>query len=112
MCTLFWGWGKEDDALKTALQKHKIKIIQPKNIGTNNSNTFLHIHDVDRRPRDIKECFNQRKHNVCGGSFGLNETKYSLENVHELLIDGAKMTLLNVITICNTTETPWCDPNC
>jgi hypothetical protein len=39
---------------------------------------------------------------------GLNEAKFKLENVLELVVDGAKFSMINVELICDPTLTPWC----
>jgi hypothetical protein len=115
MCNSFWGWGKEDMALRRSLERKRIKIIEPgKSIGSNNTNTFWHIHNEKKRIRDKKDCIHakNRYDTSCLGNLKLRDMKFKLESVQELSINGAHATLVNVKLGCNETVTPWCNSNC
>jgi N-terminal domain of galactosyltransferase len=111
----FWGWGKEDDEFQHRIVKFNISIHRPpKDIGTGPRNTFNHIHNSKRRPRDRNRCPNQIElgENRQNENSSLKNTEYKLVGTQELTIDGAKVTLLNVEAFCNKNNTPWCDPEC
>jgi xylosylprotein 4-beta-galactosyltransferase len=115
MCISFWGWGKEDRALRYTLEKLRIKIIEPGiSIGTDRRNTFRHIHDEIGRTRDTKDCNHDRNpyDYTCRGYLKLPDVKYELESVVEMTINGAQVTMLNVKLACNETATPWCNSKC
>lgn len=40
---------------------------------------------------------------------GLDNVKYKILKVHELVIDGVDVTILNIMLDCDLNKTPWCD---
>ena len=83
------------------------KIHRPKNISTG-YNTFKHKHDKIKRPRDFKRYGDQKKGNQYHDNTGLSTVTYNDITRHESVIDGAPVTVLNVILNCDYEETPWC----
>ena len=53
MSNRFWGWGREDDEFFLRMRDQKLAIQRPQGVTTG-YNTFKHVHDKDRRPRDYK----------------------------------------------------------
>lgn len=113
MCNNFFGWGREDYVFMLTLFRKKAKVseLTPKDIGTNCSNTFEHIH-TNKRTRDKKECLKVLKVFNCIGGIGPNHLKYELESVEDRKVGTASVTFLNVKLFCNQTETPWCSYDC
>ena len=60
MTNMFWGWGREDDEFYTRMIEAGMKIHHPEGISTGYQ-TFRHIHDRHKRPRDQKSYHNQRE---------------------------------------------------
>lgn len=60
LSNLFWGWGREDDELYVRMKEAGMTVKYPKGITTG-YNTFRHIHDRDKRPRDQKRLHNQKE---------------------------------------------------
>lgn len=40
---------------------------------------------------------------------GLDNVKYKILKVHEMLIDQVPVTILNILLDCDVNKTPWCD---
>ena len=59
LSNLFWGWGREDDELYVRMKEAKMTIHYPEGISTG-TNSFRHIHDKIKRPRDQKKFNNQK----------------------------------------------------
>ena len=53
MSNKFWGWGREDDEFFLRMRDQKLSIQRPQGVTTG-YNTFKHVHDKERRPRDYK----------------------------------------------------------
>ena len=106
----YWGWGLEDDEFYTRLKDANIDIKHPQNIRTNMSNTFMHNHDRIHRRRDTVKCFNQKEETRRRDrKTGLSTLKYNISSRKELIIDGVRVTVLNVNLECDKNLTPWCD---
>ena len=115
MWNAYWGWGKEDEEFRNRIYNLNFQVVRPPlDIGTGKQDTFLHIHNSKRRPRDVIQC----QYQIDMGRTRLDEisslknTKFNLLSVNEMTIDGAQLTMVNVDLGCNVTATPWCDPNC
>ena len=39
---------------------------------------------------------------------GLDTTVYEIDSVRELEVEGAPVTIVNVILTCDLNDTPWC----
>ncbi|XP_021362091.1 beta-1,4-galactosyltransferase 7-like [Mizuhopecten yessoensis] len=61
MSNKFWGWGSEDDELALRILHFGFKIRRPLGLKTGVWNTFRHIHETVRRPRDKIRFFHQNK---------------------------------------------------
>lgn len=71
---------------------------------------FSHIHNRYHRKRDTQKCFNQKEvTRRRDRETGLNTLKYKITRVHDMLIDGTQITVLNIELECDITQTPWCD---
>lgn len=58
----------------------------------------------------MAKCFNQREvTRKRDRQTGLNDVTYTLVGTHQLTINGASLTILNIHLNCNQTLTPWCD---
>lgn len=106
----YWGWGLEDDEFYARMKEAKLKISRPKNITTNQENTFKHVHDRYVRRRDTARLFNQkeatrRRDRVTG----LNSVKYKIDSWHKISIDNGPVVIYNVKLECDYKLTPWCD---
>lgn len=124
MSNRYWGWGREDDEFYVRLKKAGLlittwkekdgetvpeyEIRRPKNVTTG-LKTFKHIHDKRRRPRDNKRYFGQKeKTSRLDRETGLNTVQYELLNRHNLTLNGAPVTLLEIKLKCDYQKTPWC----
>ncbi|EDV20030.1 uncharacterized protein TRIADDRAFT_61457 [Trichoplax adhaerens] len=75
----------------------------------NKNSAFRHIHDNNRRPRDMKEFYNQRQAKYQRDRVtGLSTLRYRLVSQHQLTVDSAKCRVYNVQLECNLAVTPWC----
>lgn len=113
-CSRYWGWGREDDEFYVRLKEAEIPVRRPSPEVVNTGyNTFKHIHDKIRRPRDNKRYFNQKSSgNHRDYITGMNTVKYKLSDQYNLTIQGAPVTVYNVELECDKSDTPWCEvPN-
>ncbi|XP_072042376.1 beta-1,4-galactosyltransferase 7-like [Amphiura filiformis] len=110
LSNLFWGWGREDDELYLRMQELNLKISRPEGITTG-YDTFYHIHDREKRKRDMTRYGNQHKESFKRDRLtGLDTVEYELRSSQKLSVDGATATILHVELDCNKDLTPWCDP--
>lgn len=109
MSNRYWGWGREDDELYVRLKKAGLRVRRPDNTTiTTGQNTFKHIHDKRLKPRDNKRYFDQKqKTSKLDRETGLRTVKYDSKR-HELVINGAPLTMLEVKLNCDYGKTPWC----
>lgn len=124
MSNRYWGWGREDDEFYVRLKKAGLlkttwvdkngetvpeyEVRRPKNVSTL-LNTFRHIHDKKRRPRDNKRYFDQKeKTSKLDKETGLDTVQYELLNRYSLHVNGAPVTILEVKLMCDYEKTPWC----
>ncbi|XP_076338199.1 pantetheinase-like isoform X2 [Tachypleus tridentatus] len=106
----YWGWGLEDDEFYARMKKAEFNISRPRDIKTGQKNTFKHIHDKNKRKRDTARLYNQREATRWRDhQTGLNTVQYRVVSKHNLMIDEASVTVINVELVCNYTVTPWCD---
>jgi len=71
---------------------------------------YRHTHDRTYRKRDMTKCFNQRDvTRRRDRQTGLADVAYNLTGIHEVEIDGAPITVLNIALSCDRGLTPWCD---
>ncbi|CAL1535402.1 unnamed protein product [Lymnaea stagnalis] len=104
----YWGWGREDDEFFVRMKKAKFTITRPGNLTTGYK-SFRHVHDRRKRPRDYNRYFNQsEKTRRLDRETGVTTVKYAVDNVKELIIDGAPVTFINIYLECNVDATPWC----
>jgi len=72
--------------------------------------TYRHTHDRMYRKRDMTKCFNQRDvTRRRDRQTGLADVAYNLTGIHEVEIDGAPITVINIVLSCDRRLTPWCD---
>ncbi|XP_006815466.1 beta-1,4-galactosyltransferase 7-like [Saccoglossus kowalevskii] len=104
----YWGWGREDDEFYVRMREANLQITYPQDIDTGYE-SFRHIHS-SKRDRDKKRYFNQKEESRRRDRItGLDTVRYELVSKHEMHIDGAPITMINVILDCDKTVTPWCD---
>jgi hypothetical protein len=71
---------------------------------------YRHTHDRTYRKRDMTKCFNQRDvTRRRDRQTGLADVAYKLTGIHELKIDGAPITVINIMLSCDKRLTPWCN---
>ncbi|CAL4080865.1 unnamed protein product [Meganyctiphanes norvegica] len=106
----YWGWGLEDDELYARLTEAQLTISRPGNLTTGTKDTFKHIHDRRIRKRDMIKCYNQQEvTRKRDRETGLSTLRYHVQNRKEMTIQGAPVSIINVILECNKAITPWCD---
>ncbi|PIO53607.1 N-acetyllactosaminide 3-alpha-galactosyltransferase, partial [Teladorsagia circumcincta] len=49
MSNKYWGWGLEDDEFYLRIRDGSLNLTRVANLSTNRSNTFRHIHGVERK---------------------------------------------------------------
>lgn len=104
----YWGWGMEDDELYTRLKSKHIQIYRPGQLNTDSTNTFRHIHGLNRK-RDQKRCFNQKAMNFKKDrETGLHNVDYEINSTYSLTINKYSLIVVNVKLNCNRAVTPWC----
>ncbi|XP_021929861.1 beta-1,4-galactosyltransferase 7 isoform X2 [Zootermopsis nevadensis] len=110
MSNKYWGWGLEDDEFYVRLKEAGLNVSRPINVTTGTENTFKHTHDRIYRKRDMTKCFNQRDvTRRRDRQTGLADVAYKLTGIHKLTIDGAPITIVNIMLSCDKRLTPWCD---
>ncbi|XP_033611106.1 beta-1,4-galactosyltransferase 7 [Cryptotermes secundus] len=110
MSNKYWGWGLEDDEFYVRLKEAGLNVSRPVNITTGTENTFKHTHDRTHRKRDMTKCFKQRDvTRRRDRQTGLADVVYKLTGIHELKIDGAPITVINIVLSCDKRLTPWCN---
>jgi xylosylprotein 4-beta-galactosyltransferase len=58
----------------------------------------------------MTKCFNQRDvTRRRDRQTGLADVVYKLTGIHELKIDGAPITVINIVLSCDKRLTPWCN---
>ncbi|KAK4327883.1 hypothetical protein Pmani_001689 [Petrolisthes manimaculis] len=106
----YWGWGLEDDEFYARLKEAHLQVARPGNLTSGTQNTFKHVHDRRVRRRDMIKCHNQQevtRHR--DRDTGLSTLSYRIQARKELTIQGAPVTVLNVVLECDHSVTPWCD---
>ncbi|XP_071947600.1 beta-1,4-galactosyltransferase 7-like [Antedon mediterranea] len=104
----FWGWGREDDEFYMRMKEADLEISRPEGITTGRE-SFYHMHDKVRRPRDMERSHEQRKDSFKRDRLtGLDTLQYELIRTHKLKIEGASCTIYHVKLICDENLTPWC----
>lgn len=112
MSNKYWGWGLEDDEFYVRLKEAGLGVQRPENITSGPDNTFRHIHDRNHRKRDMTKCFNQRAvTRRRDRQTGLQDVSYTIKSIHNIVIDNAPVTILNIELHCNKKITPWCECN-
>ncbi|XP_070541113.1 beta-1,4-galactosyltransferase 7-like [Ptychodera flava] len=105
----YWGWGREDDEFYVRMKEAGFQISYPEGLTTG-YNSFRHIHNSSKRERDKKRYFNQKEESRRRDRVtGLDTVRYEVVSKYELQIDGAPVTMVNVMLDCDKTVTPWCD---
>ena len=133
MSNNFWGWGREDDELFLRIRDVGLDLHRPRGVTTGYE-TFKHVHDKVKRPRDYKvvsfsksarnkhaknqirnALFSQRigdqkkqqfKRDLKGGYHTL---KHKVARIDDLNINSTPVKILHVELECNKEETPWCE---
>ncbi|XP_033102897.1 beta-1,4-galactosyltransferase 7-like [Anneissia japonica] len=110
MSNKFWGWGREDDEFYMRMKDADLEISRPQGITTGRD-SFYHLHDKVRRPRDMTRSQGQKKDSFKRDRVtGLDTLQYELIRTHELKIEGAVCTIYHVKVACDEELTPWCVP--
>jgi len=108
MSNKFWGWGREDDEFFLRMRDQKLSIQRPQGVTTG-YNTFKHVHDKDRRPRDYKRIGEQKKEQFKRDPIGGFDTlRHAVVRIDSLLIGQSPVKILNVELECDEKITPWC----
>lgn len=106
----YWGWGLEDDEFYVRMKSAGLNISRPLGISTGTKDTFLHLHDRQKRKRDTTKLFNQKQVSRRRDRLtGLSNVNYRLLKHYKINISGAPVNILNVELICDLSQTPWCD---
>ncbi|KAK0051287.1 beta-1 4-galactosyltransferase 7-like isoform X1 [Biomphalaria pfeifferi] len=104
----YWGWGREDDEFFVRMKKAKFTLQRPGNLTTGYQ-SFKHIHDRKKRPRDYNRFFDQKeKTRRLDRETGISTVKYEVDSTHDLAVDDAPVTVINIYLECNVDFTPWC----
>ncbi|XP_077992123.1 beta-1,4-galactosyltransferase 7-like [Glandiceps talaboti] len=104
----YWGWGREDDEFYVRMKEAHLQISYPQGIETGYE-SFRHIHSV-KRERDKKRYFNQKEESRRRDRItGLDTVRYEVNSRYNIQIDGAQVTMFNVLVDCDKDLTPWCD---
>lgn len=108
MSNNFWGWGREDDEFFLRMREQQLTLSRPKGVSTG-YDTFKHVHDKERRPRDYKRIGNQKKEQFKRDPVGGFDTlKHEVARVDKIKIGETAVTILNVLLECDERVTPWC----
>ena len=108
MSNIFWGWGREDDELYLRFKDNGLQLYRPTNLTTG-YDTFDHIHDKVKRPRDYNRYGDQKKVQFQRDrSTGLDTLKYTLLSEVHMTIKDAPCVIYNVELHCDKDVTPWC----
>lgn len=107
----YWGWGREDDEFYVRIKESKIPIKRPDTtLITTGYQSFRHIHDRVKRPRDNRRYGNQKE---AGGhrdrNTGLDTVDYVVTETYPLTVRNAMATVYNVELGCDRSDTPWCE---
>ncbi|PIO63054.1 N-acetyllactosaminide 3-alpha-galactosyltransferase, partial [Teladorsagia circumcincta] len=79
MSNKYWGWGLEDDEFYLRIKDGSLNLTRVANLSTNRSNTFRHIHGVERK-RDYavvtkeQKAMKRKRDRVSG----LNSVRYNI----------------------------------
>ncbi|XP_062601148.1 beta-1,4-galactosyltransferase 7-like [Saccostrea cucullata] len=108
MSNRYWGWGREDDEFYVRMHHQALEIERPKGITTGNQ-TFRHIHNRKKRPRDNYRYFGQtQKTSRLDRETGASNVRYTVESRTDITIQGAPARIINVVLNCDLQATPWC----
>lgn len=132
MSNNFWGWGREDDELFLRIRDVGLELHRPKGVTTGYE-TFKHVHDKVKRPRDYKVCLrnflffkSERNKHARNASFqrigdqkkqqfkrdlksGFHTLKHKVARTDVLNINSTPVKILHVELECNKEATPWCE---
>lgn len=109
MSNNFWGWGREDDELFLRIRDVGLELHRPKGVTTGYE-TFKHVHDKVKRPRDYKRIGDQKKQQFKRDlKGGFHTLKHKVARIDELNINSTPVKILHVELECNKEETPWCE---
>ncbi|KAH9500049.1 Beta-1,4-galactosyltransferase 7 [Bulinus truncatus] len=104
----YWGWGREDDEFFVRMRKANFTLQRPDNL-TSGYQSFKHLHDRKKRPRDYNRYFDQKeKTRRLDRETGISTVKYEVDSIHEITMDSAPVTVINIFLECNVDFTPWC----
>lgn len=108
MSNMFWGWGREDDEFFLRMRDQNLELHRPKGVTTG-YDTFKHVHDKVRRPRDYKRIGEQKKEQFKRDPVGGYHTlKHKVTRIDSLKIGQTTVKILNVELQCDEKVTPWC----
>eukprot|EP00045_Choanoeca_perplexa_P006286 m.53432 g.53432 ORF g.53432 m.53432 type:complete len:439 (+) comp13562_c0_seq2:71-1387(+) len=112
MSANYWGWGREDDELYKRIIELGLKVDRPPvDIGTGTSNTFIHLHDADKRPRDMMKVgaqYKQGKERDSSTGIQTAQDQFTVLRTREELVGKVPYTVFDLELKCNTETTPWC----
>ncbi|KAK6744318.1 hypothetical protein RB195_011176 [Necator americanus] len=111
MSNKYWGWGLEDDEFYLRIRDGNLNLTRVENLSTNRSNTFRHIHGVQRKrdyavvTKDQKAI--KRKRDYVSG---LNNVRYNITSRRFRNYGDVSVHVIDVSLYCDMTWTPYCKP--
>lgn len=107
----YWGWGREDDEFFVRMREGHLLLKRPSEEKvTTGYQTFRHIHDRVKRPRDNKRVGGQKESGrLRDNRTGVSNVQYKLTETYNVTIKQAPLTIYNVELACDRSDTPWCD---
>uniref|UniRef100_A0A183BLY4 Beta-1,4-galactosyltransferase 7 n=1 Tax=Globodera pallida TaxID=36090 RepID=A0A183BLY4_GLOPA len=106
----FWGWGLEDDDFYLRLKEAGMadRIRRPSNLGSNRTNTFLHLHERGRRRDYSLDEYRKKRKRKRDKSSGLLNLNYTLKACRTLKIRDIGVSMLDVNLFCDPTFASHC----
>ncbi|VDM68336.1 unnamed protein product [Strongylus vulgaris] len=109
MSNKYWGWGLEDDEFFLRIRDGDLNLTRVTNLSTDRSNTFLHVHGVERK-RDYAVVTKDQKAMKRKRDYvsGLNSVRYNITARRTLTFGNARVHVIDVSLHCDMKWTPYC----
>ena len=98
MSNNFWGWGREDDEFFLRMRDQNLQLHRPKGVTTG-YDTFKHVHDKERRPRDYKVKLLKLKLNPTNKKFSKYQKMKQKIGINEIQLDFFLIFFFNFFQI-------------